>query len=136
MPLAVPSSAFWKELLRDEGWRFGKKLVATLRREMGLRVPKRKPKRRREEEAERARMKARVDGYLQTAVRAFDNGKYSLAQDLAYEASQLPLRDSLATTAATRSAQKSLECCAYLLRVPFDRRQLPSFARLFESCMD
>ncbi len=45
--------------------------------------------RRREEEAERARMKARVDGYLQTAVRAFDNGKYSLAQDLAYEAMTL-----------------------------------------------
>lgn len=35
------------KLLRDEGWRVGKKLVATLRREMGLRVPKRKPKRRR-----------------------------------------------------------------------------------------
>ena len=35
------------KLLRDEGWQVGKKLVATLRREMGLRVPKRKPKRRR-----------------------------------------------------------------------------------------
>ena len=34
-------------LLRQEGWKVGKKLVATLRREMGLRVPKRKPKRRR-----------------------------------------------------------------------------------------
>ena len=31
------------KLLREEGWKVGKKLVATLRREMGLRVPKRKP---------------------------------------------------------------------------------------------
>ena len=34
------------KLRREEGWKVGKKLVATLRREMGLRMPKRKPKRR------------------------------------------------------------------------------------------
>ena len=35
------------QLLRDEQWLVGKRGVQRLRREMGLRVPKRKPKRRR-----------------------------------------------------------------------------------------
>ncbi|MDF1861215.1 MAG: IS3 family transposase [Verrucomicrobiales bacterium] len=34
-------------LLQDEGWQVGKRVVQQLRREIGLRVPKRKPKRRR-----------------------------------------------------------------------------------------
>ena len=35
------------KLLKDEGWNVGKRLIQRLRREMGLRVPTRKPKRHR-----------------------------------------------------------------------------------------
>lgn len=44
--------------------------------------------RRAEEEAERTRTQERVRGYLESAWRAFDNKRYRLAQDLAYEAMQ------------------------------------------------
>ena len=36
------------KLLQDDGWKVGKRMVQTIRRELGLRVPKRKPKRRRQ----------------------------------------------------------------------------------------
>jgi putative transposase len=36
------------KLLQDDGWNVGKRMVQTIRRELGLRVPKRKPKRRRQ----------------------------------------------------------------------------------------
>jgi len=36
------------KLLQDDGWRVGKRMVQTIRRELGLRVPKRKPRRRRQ----------------------------------------------------------------------------------------
>ena len=35
-------------LLQEDGWKVGKRMVQTIRRELGLRVPKRKPKRRRQ----------------------------------------------------------------------------------------
>ena len=52
--------------------------------------------RREQEEAEVARRKARVDGYLETAVRAFDRGSYKLSQDLALEAMELDPTSHLA----------------------------------------
>jgi general secretion pathway protein D len=38
------------------------------------------------EEAELAQRRARVDGYMATAIRAFQGGRFQLAQDLAYRA--------------------------------------------------
>ena len=35
------------KLLKDEGWQVGKRLVQRLRRELGLAIPPRKPRRRR-----------------------------------------------------------------------------------------
>jgi type II secretory pathway component GspD/PulD (secretin) len=52
--------------------------------------------RRLQEEAEQARIRARVDGYLEAAVRAFDNERYQLAQDLSFEALQLDATSALA----------------------------------------
>ena len=36
------------KLLQNDGWKIGKRRVQTIRRELGLRIPKRKPKKRRQ----------------------------------------------------------------------------------------
>lgn len=52
------------KLLKDEGWQVGKRLVQSLRREMGLRVPTRKPKRRRAGTSTGLPTKARHRGHV------------------------------------------------------------------------
>ncbi|MEM7204251.1 MAG: hypothetical protein AAF628_28590 [Planctomycetota bacterium] len=52
--------------------------------------------RRQQEDAARARVEARVDGFLATAVRAFENNKFQLSQDLARQAIELDSNNHLA----------------------------------------
>lgn len=52
--------------------------------------------RRDQEEAEQARRQARVDGYIETAIRAFDRSRFKLSQDLALQAMELDATSHLA----------------------------------------
>jgi putative transposase len=54
------------QLLKQEGWDVGKRLIQRLRREMGLRVPTRKPKRRRAGASTGLPTKARHRGHVWT----------------------------------------------------------------------
>ncbi len=66
--------------------------------------------RREQEEAEQLRLRSRVDGLVETAVRAFESGKYELAQDLASQAMQLDPTSQLALdihSAATKARRDS-----------------------------
>jgi len=54
------------KLLQEDGWKVGKRMVQTIRRELGLRVPKRKPKRRRQGRSTGLPTKANHRGHVWT----------------------------------------------------------------------
>lgn len=53
-------------LLQEDGWKVGKRMVQRIRRELGLRVPKRKPKRRRQGRSTGLPTKAKHRGHVWT----------------------------------------------------------------------
>ena len=54
------------KLLKDEGWNVGKRLIQRLRREMGLRVPTRKPRRHRAGTSTAFPVRAKYRGHVWT----------------------------------------------------------------------
>lgn len=54
------------KLLKDDGWAVGKRLIQRIRREMGLRIPKRKPKQRRQGISTGLPTKAQYRGHVWT----------------------------------------------------------------------